>query len=195
MARERLSTARLVQHAADLADEAGFGALTPSALAQRVGVTVPSLYAHVAGAQDLRTRVALLALQELADRVSDALAGRAGARALAALGEAYRSYAREHPGRWAATQVRLAAEDARAGAGPRLARLMRDALSGYGLQGDEETHALRMVGSTLRGFVDLEAAGGFDHSPPGPDASWDRVLDALDAVLRAWPSDPGGPRP
>lgn len=48
---------------------------------------------------------------------------------------------------------------------------MRDALSGYALSGDEQTHAVRLVRSTLRGFVDLEASGGFDHSPPGPDAS------------------------
>lgn len=67
----------------------------------------------MAGAQDLRTRVALLALQELADHVSDALAGRAGRAALAALGDAYRSYAREHPGRWTATATRISADDTR----------------------------------------------------------------------------------
>ena len=195
MHRERLSTTSLVRHAADLADEVGFAAVTPSALARRVEVTVPSLYTHVAGAQDLRTKVALLALQELADRVSAALAGRAGARALAALGDAYRSYAREHPGRWSAVQLRLGAEDAAASAGPRLAQLMRDALSGYGLRGDEETHALRLLGSALRGFVDLEAAGGFDHSPPGPDASWSRALDALDALFRNWPPNSVGAQP
>ncbi len=194
MARERLSTASLVRHAADLADEVGFDALTPSALARRVEVTVPSLYTHVAGAQDLRTRVSLLAMQELADLVSDALAGRAGALALAALGDTYRSYARTHPGRWAATKLRLGAEDAAASAGPRLARLMRDALSSYGLRGDEETHALRLLGSTLRGFVDLEAGGGFDHSPPGPDASWRRAIEALDALFTGWPApSPGAP--
>ena len=192
--RERLSTASLVRHAADLADEAGFDALTPSALARRVQVTVPSLYTHVAGAQDLRTRVALLALEELADRVSAALAGRAGAVALAALGDAYRSYAQQHPGRWAATTTRLDHQAAAASAGPRLAQLMRDALFGYGLRGDEETHALRLLGSALRGFVDLEVAGSFDHSPPGPDASWRRALEALDALFRAWPTDRTGAR-
>ena len=72
---------------------------------------------------------------------------------------------------------------------------MRDALSAYGLQGHEQTHALRLLGSTLRGFVDLEAAGGFDHSPPGPDASWRRVLDALDALFRSWPPTSDGAPP
>jgi AcrR family transcriptional regulator len=184
--RERLNATSLTRHAADLADEIGFEALTPSALARRVGVTVPSLYSHVTGAQGLRIQVSLLALQELADLLSDALAGRAGAHALAALGDTYRSYARSHPGRWSAATLRLGAEDAAASAGPRLARLMREALSSYGLQGDEEAHALRLVGSTLRGFVDLEATGSFDHSPPSSDASWGRAIEALDALLGAW---------
>jgi AcrR family transcriptional regulator len=194
MSRERLSTTSLVAHAADLADDVGFEALTPSALARRVQVTVPSLYTHVAGAQDLRNKVALLALQELADDVSAALAGRAGVLALTALGDTYRTYARQHPGRWSATKVRLNAEEAASSAGPRLAQLMRDALSSYGLQGDEEIHALRLLGSTLGGFVDLEAAGSFDHSSPGPDASWNRALIALDALFRAWPFDSSGNR-
>ncbi len=187
MARPRWNAERLVHEAAVLADEEGFAAVTPSALARRVGLTVPSLYAHVSGAQDLRVRVALLALEELSDRLGAALAGRAGAHALAALGEVHRSYARAHPGRWEAAKLRLDAQSARTSAGPRLSRLVRDALLGYALDAEEETHAVRLVGSTIRGFVDLETAGSFDHSPPDPDTSWARVLEALDALLRSWP--------
>lgn len=29
----------------------------------------------------------------------------------------------------------------------------------------------------------------FDHSEPAPDVSWHRTVDALDVLLRAWPTD------
>jgi hypothetical protein len=28
--------------------------------------------------------------------------------------------------------------------------------------------------------------GGFSHSPPDPQESWTRILDALDVLLRNW---------
>lgn len=187
MPRAGLSPQRLAEAGAELADEVGFAHVTPSALARRLGVSVPSLYAHVAGAQDLRTRICLHALDELAERTADAVAGRSGRDALAALGQAYRDFAHRHPGRWQATLLNIDPQTAAASAGPRLARLSRAVLHGYGLAGADETHAVRLVGSTLRGFVDLEAAGGFDHSPPDPGTSWSWCVDALDALLRAWP--------
>ena len=182
----RWNARQLVATAADLADEEGFAAVTPTAVARRAGLTVPTLYSHVTDAAELRTQVALLALQELADELSEALAGRAGGDALAALGKTFRSYARRHPGRWEAVKLRLSPEVARAGAGPRLAELSRQALRAYGLRGAEEVHAVRLVGGTVRGFVDLEAAGAFDHTPPAPADSWDRIAASLDAQLRAW---------
>ena len=72
--------------------------------------------------QDLKTRIALFALEELADRAADALAGRAGKDALAAFADVYRDYAREHPGRYAAAQLRLDAQTAAASAGSRPTR-------------------------------------------------------------------------
>lgn len=39
----------------------------------------------------------------------------------------------------------------------------------------------------IHGFVALELSGSFDHSEPGVDESWPRIVDALDALLVAWP--------
>ncbi|MDR7274008.1 TetR/AcrR family transcriptional regulator [Catenuloplanes atrovinosus] len=187
MARAGLTTERLALAGAELADELGFDAVTPSALARRCGVTVASLYSHVANGQELRTRVALLALEELADRASDALAGRSGRDALIALGNVYRDYARAHPGRWAAAQARLDAPVAAASAGVRLSALTRALLRGYDLPEPERTHAVRLLGSVFNGWVSLESGGAFAHSAPDSAESWTRALDALDAVLRNWP--------
>jgi AcrR family transcriptional regulator len=186
--RAGLSTGRLTLTGAELADEVGFAQVTLSALARRFDVKVASLYAHVGGRHDLRTRIALLALAELADRVADGVAGRAGRDALAGLGGAYRDYAREHPGRWTAARFPLDAATAAASAGPRHAAMTRAVLRGYDLGEPDQTHAVRLLGSTFHGYVELESAGGFSHSAPDSAQTWERSLDALDHLLRNWPA-------
>ncbi|MET1007049.1 MAG: TetR-like C-terminal domain-containing protein [Propionibacteriaceae bacterium] len=187
MVRVGLTAQRLVQAGADLADEIGFDQVTLSALARQFDVRVASLYSHLAGSDDLRTRIALLALAELADRAAAAIAGRAGKDALVAFANVYRDYARQHPGRYAATQLRLDAEAAAASAGGRHAEMTRAILRGYALSGTDQTHAVRLLGSVFHGYVSLELGGGFSHSAPDTEQTWQRILDALDALLRNWP--------
>src|SRR3954447_4379961 len=188
MPRAGLTAERLTLAGAELADETGFDQVTLAAVARRFDVKVASLYSHVQGSHDLRTRIALLALEELADRAADAVAGRAGKDALVAFADVYRDYAREHPGRYAAAQLRLDPETAAASAGPRHAEMMRAILRGYDLTGPDETHAVRLLGSVFHGFVSLETQGGFDHSPPVAAESWVRILAALDSLLQDWPN-------
>ncbi|MGW2570824.1 TetR/AcrR family transcriptional regulator [Streptomyces sp. NPDC001537] len=190
MARVGLTTERVVRAGAELADEVGFDQVTVSELARRFDVKVASLYSHVTSSQDLKTRIALFALEELADRAADALAGRAGKDALIAFADAYRDYGREHPGRAAAARLRLDPETAAASAGVRHARMTRAVLRGYDLTEPDQTHAVRLLGSVFHGYSSLETAGGFSHSAPDSQESWTRILDALDALLRNWPTAP-----
>ncbi|CCH33364.1 WHG domain-containing protein [Actinosynnema sp. NPDC047251] len=188
MARAGITAERLVRAAVELTDEVGFGNLTVSALARRFGVKDASLYSHISSAHDLRSRVAVLALAELADRAAEALAGRAGKDALVAFADAYRDYARQYPGRYAAAQYRLDPDVAEASAARRHSDLTRTILRGYRLSEPDQTDAVRLLHSTFHGYVSLEAAGGFGHHPRGADVSWSRALDVLDSVLTDWPA-------
>ncbi len=188
MARVGLTTERLVGAGAELADEVGFEQVTVSALARRFDVKVASLYSHVKSSHDLKTKIALLALEELADRAAEALAGRAGKDALAAFANAYRDYAREHPGRFAAAKFRLDPQTAAASAGGRHSQMTRAILRGYDLTEPDQTHAVRLLGSVFHGYVSLEMAGSFSHSAPDPQETWSRILASLDALLRNWPA-------
>ncbi|MPY48045.1 TetR/AcrR family transcriptional regulator [Streptomyces acidicola] len=188
MARAGLTRERLARAGAELADEVGFDEVTVSALARRFDVKVASLYSHVRNSHDLKTLICLLALEELADRGAAALAGRAGKDALAALANVYRDYAREHPGRYAAAQLRLDPEAAAASAGVRHAQMTRAILRGYDLTEPDQTHAVRLLGSVFHGYVSLELGGGFSHSAPDTQTTWTRIVDALDALLRNWPA-------
>ncbi|MER5355659.1 TetR/AcrR family transcriptional regulator [Kitasatospora sp. NPDC002551] len=188
MARAGLNTERLTRAGAELADEVGFDRVTVSALARRFGVKDASLYSHVRSSQDLKTRIALLSLEELADRAAAALAGRAGKDALAAFADAYRDYAREHPGRYAAARLELDPQTARDSAAGRHSQLARAVLRGYDLAEPDETDAVRLLGSTFHGYIALERAGGFQHTSRTSEQSWPRIVDALDALLRNWPA-------
>nr|WP_203634079.1 TetR/AcrR family transcriptional regulator [Streptomyces sp. SID10815] len=178
----------MVRAGAELADEVGFDQVTVSALARRFDVKVASLYSHLRNSQDLRTRIALLALEELADRAADALAGRAGKDALAAYADVLRDYARDHPGRYAAARLRLDPETAAASAGVRHAQMTRALLRGYDLAEPDQTHAVRLLGSVFHGYISLELAGGFSHSAPDASETWTWVLDRLDTLLRGVPT-------
>ncbi|GAA3115497.1 TetR/AcrR family transcriptional regulator [Kribbella aluminosa] len=183
-----LSGARLAQAGAELADEAGFDRVTVSALARRFDVQVASLYSHVRNSDDLKTRIATVALSELADQAAAALAGRAGADALTAMANVYRTYAHEHPGRYAASRhnpIAVSSADYVA-AGRRHSELWRAVLRGYNLGEPAQTDAVRLIGSVVHGYVTLELAGSFSYSAPDSADSWPRILDALDALLRTW---------
>ncbi|MFH0516019.1 TetR-like C-terminal domain-containing protein [Streptomyces sp. M41] len=198
MARAGLTADRLAAAAAELADEVGFDHVSLSALARRFGVRDASLYSHVKNLQDLRTRVALLVGGEMIDRIAAAVAGRAGKDALAAFANAYRAYALEHPGRYAATQIRI--DQALAADSPalrRTAEITYGMLRAYGLEEPDLTDAVRLLRSTFHGYCSLESTGAFG-APRDVQQSWERAVDALHLALVNWPrteQDPRPPRP
>jgi AcrR family transcriptional regulator len=157
-----LTPAVVVATAVDIADDAGIDAVSMGAVAAALGVRTPSLYNHVSGLAGLRRALALRGLGELGDRLRDAGVGRSGDDALFALADAYRAYARESPGLYAAIQRAPEEDDAEMQAAAAVVlRPVLAVLAGCGLTGDDAVHAARAFRSALHGFADLERAGGF----------------------------------
>jgi AcrR family transcriptional regulator len=173
MPRVGLDAESVVRAASELADTEGLGAVTLARLAQELGVRPPSLYAHVNGLEDLRRRIGALGAHQLVAVLGAAAAGRAGRDALEAVAHAYRGYAGEHPGRYAALQ--------RAGQGPEFRAVVEvvvAVLRGYGLEGEAAVHAVRVIRSALHGFASLEAEGGFGL-PLSVDESFEKLVSVL----------------
>ncbi|UJA11238.1 TetR/AcrR family transcriptional regulator [Streptomyces collinus] len=192
MVRAGLTVERLVVGAAELADEVGFEKVSVSALARRFGVKDASLYSHVRGLEELRTRLALHAGGELIDEIAEAVAGRAGKDALVAFAGAYRAYALRHPGRYAATQIRIdQALIADSAALRRTAEITYGMLRAYGLREPDLTDAVRLLRSTFHGYCVLESTGGFG-ADRSVQASWDKAVDALHLALTHWPRETNG---
>ncbi|MFD8721346.1 TetR/AcrR family transcriptional regulator [Streptomyces sp. NPDC059629] len=190
MARAGITADRLVAAAAEMADEVGFEQVSLSALARRFGVKDASLYSHVRSLQDLRHRLALLAGGEMIDGIATAVAGLSGKDALAAYAGAYRAYALAHPGRYAATQIRIdpTLVDPDAPAMRRTVEITYGMLRGYGLTEPDLTDAVRLLRAAFHGYCALEAGGGF-NAPRDVRASWDRAIDALHIALEHWPRE------
>ena len=184
MPRAGLSRAVIATDAAELADDIGWDQLTLAAVAARFGVRQPSLYKHLAGLGELRRDVSVLAGRELHLELTAAAVGRSGIDALHAMADAYRTFAKKHPGRYAASVVAPAAGDveheqvAVAEVGT-----VSAVLAGFGLSGDDTIHAIRGLRALMHGFVSLEAAGGF-ALPQDLDESYHRLVDGFGESLR-----------
>jgi len=186
MARKGLTPERLVEAAALLADQAGVAAVTLTALARHFDVQVASLYSHLKNSDALHQRLAQFALDKLALRAEEAVAGRSGRDALLAIANVHREFARDHPGLFEAARYRLPGPFGDDHGGVRISRVTRAVLRGYGLEDADAVHATRLLASIFLGYSMLEAAGSFNHRAPDSQASWLRCLDALDDVLRSW---------
>jgi AcrR family transcriptional regulator len=182
---KRLDEATVVAAAARIADAEGLEAATLSRLAAELGVRPPSLYNHVESHAALMRAVALDSYAEFGDALRDAAVGRAREDGIRAIAVAYRGYAAEHPGRYATTVRAPAREDKEAqdlamnGLAPIFA-----VLAGWGIEGDEATHLIRVIRSSLHGFVSLEQGGGFGI-PLQIDESFDLLVDSLVAAIEA----------
>ena len=187
MPRAGLTTLRVVQEAEEVADANGLENLTLAAVASRLGVQVPSLYKHVASMDALQRLVAIRARAEIGNVLARATAGKAGRDALVGLSHAYRDWAKAHPGRYAA---HLRASDAgdveHTEATTATLEVVYSALSSYGLTGDDQINAVRLLRAHLHGFVALELADGFGF-PQDIDDSFDLLIGALAQTLSAWP--------
>lgn len=183
MPRSGLDAARVVEEAARVADAEGLAAVTLARVAQELGVRAPSLYNHVDGLPGLLRQLSLLSLAELTGVMRDAAVGRAGADAVRALASAYREYALAHPGRYASTvRAPNPDDDALVAAGARAVEVMVAVLTGWGFNGDEVLHRVRVVRSALHGFITIEAEGGFGLALD-LDRSFQLLLDTVIAGL------------
>src|SRR3954453_4094210 len=141
--------------AASVLEEEGPDALTMRELADRMGIRAPSLYKHVREKEDIVAGVQERALIDMGRHLSET-----GGHGLAALAEAYRSWARAHPRLYEVATRRPLARD-------RIAPGVEDAAAAplvAAVGGDE--HLARALWALAHGLVDLELSGRF---PPHAD--------------------------
>lgn len=160
--RPGIDSGSLLSAAVAIADEQGAEEITISSVAQRLGIRPPSLYNHVSGLAELRSMVAVHALNRLNESIEKATEGTAGEEAVRAFADAYLRYAREHPGLYEMIQLAPGTEDRRMEeASQRLVASIVALLEPYSLSEEEAIHTVRGLRSLIHGFATLERQGGF----------------------------------
>lgn len=181
--RGRADRAHIIQVAAELADREGFDALNLVAIAAKLDVRVPSLYNHVTGLDDIRRGVTVLALERMAAVLREAAIGRSGDDAIRAIAQAYRAFAHEHSGWYAAITASGSYRDSEAAAaGDASVTVVVAVLAAYHLHADDALHAVRALRSMVHGFVDLELHHGFGLALD-LDESYQRLVETFIAGL------------
>jgi AcrR family transcriptional regulator len=184
MPRAGLTPERIIRQAAEVADEAGLDRLTLAAVAQRCGVSLPGLYKHLSGLDEVRRGIARLGVRELADAGARAAAGVSGTDALRAISAAYRGYALAHPGRYAASVLAPApGDEEHIEVATQAFEVISAALAGYRLEGTALIHAVRMWRAACHGMATLQSAGGFGL-PESVDVTFGHLVEALDTEFR-----------
>lgn len=177
--RRGLDEAAVLGAAAELVDAEGWDALSLARLSETLGVRTPSLYNHVAGLDGVRNGLALRGLVELRDRMARSAIGRSGAEALLAIADAYRRFAKEHPGLYTAGLRAPAPDNAPLiQAATDILAIIHAVLAPYSLDETAEIHAIRAFRSLVHGFVSLELAGGFEM-PYDLDESYHTLVRLL----------------
>ncbi|EMA6342351.1 TetR/AcrR family transcriptional regulator [Bacillus cytotoxicus] len=148
----------ITEAAAQIADTKGIEEVTLAALAQHLGVKSPSLYNHVKGLPGVRKKLGIYAMERLYHLLEQAVEDKQKDDAIQALGFAYVSFVRNHPGLYEATFLRD--EDVQK-AGDSIVSLCLRVLQEYDLKGEQALHATRGLRSICHGFASLEQHDGF----------------------------------
>ncbi len=194
MARAGLTEILVIEEAERLADEVGLPQMTLAALAGRLGVRQPSLYKHIEGMDGLVRSISVRAKNELAYVLARAAVGRERAEALTSISHAYRAWALEHPGRYAAAQSAPAPGDAEdEAASLAVVQVATDILAGYRLGDDDAIDATRALRSALHGFITLESGGAFGL-PLDIDRSFEQLVNGISTAFSSWTSEPAAKR-
>ena len=177
--RVRVDKQRLTEVAIELVNRNGLENLSMNELALALGVRTPSLYSHVDGLDAVKRLLALHGLEALDRRITHEALGKASADAVRAVFHAFRTCALEAPGVSAAALPTPPHDDAEWNvAKDRIVETLLKAMSGYGLEGGEEIHALRGLRSIAHGFVSLETSGAFKN-PVDRDESYEWLIGSF----------------
>jgi AcrR family transcriptional regulator len=180
-----LKRVQVIDAAVAVLEESGrVDAVALRTVAERLGVRTQSLYAHVDGLEGLRRALALRALAELADRLTEAAVGRAGADAVDAVVRAYLRFAGDHPGLYEVGLRAPAGDPELIAAMNAVMRPLNLVFASYGLDETQALHWYRIVFAAVHGLATLRRDGLITR-PGDIEETVDRLSAALTAQIEA----------
>ena len=160
-----LDKKKIIEAAADMADEKGFANVTLKVLAEELGIKPPSLYKHFSGGLDeLNKELMLYGWRSLESEITRAAIGKAKDDAIIAICYAYRNFVAKHKGLFEAFQwYNMYQSKKHLEATQGTISVLFQVLEAYGLEEEQKVHIVRMLRGFLQGFTAIESHGGYGH--------------------------------
>ena len=180
---KRLDREIVLATAEALVDRGDWRALTMTALANELGVKVPSLYNHVPNLEALRGELQNRTLREIGVLLNRKAMGRTGETAMRALAAEFRRYAKAHPGRYDLAMQAPVDLEGFAAASVDAGAALHAVIRSYGI--DDSSLELQLSAfAALHGVLVLEHNGYF---PPMIDTEqvFEHVLDTILTMFQA----------
>ena len=162
---------KIIEMAANIADEKGLANVTLKVLATELGIKSPSIYKHFSGGLDeLNKELMLYGWRSLETEITKAAIGKSKDDAIISICHVYRDFASRHKGLFEAMQwynMYQSEEHLQATSGT--VSILCQVLEAYGLSEEQKVHIVRMLRGFLQGFSTIESHGGYGNPTPLDD--------------------------
>ena len=162
---------KIIEMAANIADEKGLANVTLKVLATELGIKSPSIYKHFSGGLDeLNKELMLYGWRSLETEITKAAIGKSKDDAIISICHVYRDFASRHKGLFEAMQwynMYQSEEHLQATSGT--VSILFQVLEAYGLSEEQKVHIVRMLRGFLQGFSTIESHGGYGNPTPLDD--------------------------
>ena len=162
---------KIIEMAANIADEKGLANVTLKVLATELGIKSPSLYKHFSGGLDeLNKELMLYGWRSLETEITKAAIGKSKDDAIISICHVYQDFASRHKGLFEAMQwynMYQSEEHLQATSGT--VSILFQVLEAYGLSEEQKVHIVRMLRGFLQGFSTIESHGGYGNPTPLDD--------------------------
>jgi len=186
MPRRGLTREIILRKAIEVINSQGYQKLSLAILSTEFNVKPPAMFKHYKGITELKEALTLIGLKMLKQYLQDSVTGKSGEQALASLCHAYRSFAKENKGLYQAIQPSFFGKNKEIEqAAMQLMGIMISVLKGFNIAEENYIHLLRVMRSSLHGFVILEIE--FHFGMPGSiEKSFEHQINAIRILIRSF---------
>ena len=186
MARKGLTREIILQKAIEVINNLGYQKLSFTILSSEFDVKPPAMFKHYNNISELKEALTLYGIRKLKQSLQDSVTGKSGIEALTALCLAYRSFAKKNIGLYQAIQPSFFSKNKEIEqAAMYLMGIIISVLKGFNISEENQIHLLRVIRSSLHGFVVLEIE--FHFGMPGSiDRSFEHQINALLFMIRSF---------
>lgn len=179
MPRQGLTRQIILDRTIQLINEQGYYKLSFALLASVFNVKPPAMFKHYNNLDELKEALTLYGVRKLKQSLQDSVTGKSGEEAVRAICHSYRDFAKTNYGIYQSIQSKYFKKNKEIEhAAMQLMGVIINVLKGFNIVEENYIHLLRVIRSSLHGFIVLEVEFGFGM-PGSIDESFEHQINAL----------------